>query len=250
MSSIGTGYDLAASTFSPDGRIFQVEYAQKAVDNMGTVLAIRCKDGIVTAVDKVVNSKLEVSDANPRISNVTDHIGFTSAGVYPDCRSLLDFVQNEALKYLKEFRQPVPIKKLASNLAEYVHIFTLGISRPYGASIFLTAYDPVTGPHVYLIEPSGLFYEYKAWAVGKHRQAAKTEIEKLKLDELSIDQLVKETVRILITIRDEAKDKNLRVEMGWVGKHTNGKHELVPADKIAEAEQWAKSKLDEEDMEE
>lgn len=61
MSSIGTGYDLAASTFSPDGRIFQVEYAQKAVDNMGTVLAIRCKDGVVTAVDKIIHSKLEVT---------------------------------------------------------------------------------------------------------------------------------------------------------------------------------------------
>src|SRR4051812_24513176 len=60
MSSIGTGYDLAASTFSPDGRIFQVEYAQKAVDNMGTVLAIRCKDGVVTAVDKIITSKLDV----------------------------------------------------------------------------------------------------------------------------------------------------------------------------------------------
>lgn len=61
MSSIGTGYDLAASTFSPDGRIFQVEYAQKAVDNYGTVLALRSKAGVVTAVDKVVNSKLEVA---------------------------------------------------------------------------------------------------------------------------------------------------------------------------------------------
>jgi 20S proteasome subunit alpha 7 len=61
MSSIGTGYDLAASTFSPDGRIFQVEYAQKAVDNMGTVLAIRCKEGVVTAVDKIIQSKLEVA---------------------------------------------------------------------------------------------------------------------------------------------------------------------------------------------
>jgi 20S proteasome subunit alpha 7 len=77
-----------------------------------------------------------------------------------------------------------------------------------------------------LIEPSGLCYEYKAWSIGKHRQAAKTEIEKLKLDELTIDQLVKETVRILITIRDEAKEKNVRIEMGWVGKNTNGRHEV------------------------
>ncbi|KAI6183578.1 Proteasome subunit alpha type-3 [Aphelenchoides bicaudatus] len=249
MSSIGTGYDLAASTFSPDGRIFQVEYAQKAVDNMGTVLAIRCKDGVVTAVDKIIHSKLEVLEANSRVANVDDSIGFACAGVYPDCRSLLDFVQGEALKYLKDYREPIPIKKLASTLAEYVHIFTLGISRPYGASVFLTAYEPMAskGAQIYLIEPSGLCYEYKAWSVGKHRQAAKTEIEKLKLDELTMDQLVKETVRILITIRDEAKEKNVRIEMGWVGKNTNGRHEHVPVEIVAEAERWAKAKLDEDD---
>jgi 20S proteasome subunit alpha 7 len=77
-----------------------------------------------------------------------------------------------------------------------------------------------------LIEGSGLCYEYKAWAVGKHRQAAKTEIEKLKLEELTINQLVRETVRILMTIRDEAKEKNVRIEMGWVGNNTNGRHEV------------------------
>jgi 20S proteasome subunit alpha 7 len=104
------------------------------------------------------------------------------------------------------------------------------------------------GARIYLIEPSGLCYEYKAWAVGKHRQAAKTEIEKLKLDELSINQLVKEIVRILITIRDDVKEKNVRIECGWVGKHTNGRHEQVPDDTVKEAERWAKAKLDEDDM--
>jgi 20S proteasome subunit alpha 7 len=81
-------------------------------------------------------------DANNRVSSVDEYVGFTCAGVYPDCRSLLDFVQGEALKYLKDYREPIPVKKLAAKLSEYVHIFTLGISRPYGTSIFLTAYDP------------------------------------------------------------------------------------------------------------
>ena len=80
---------------------------------------------------------------------------------------------------------------------------------------------------MYLIEPSGLVYEYKAWAVGKHRQAAKTEIEKLKLEDLDMQQLVKETVRILMTVRDEGKEKTQRIEMGWVGAHTNGRHEVT-----------------------
>lgn len=249
MSSIGTGYDLAAATFSPDGRIFQVEYAQKAVDNGGTMVALKGKDGVVTAYDKLTPSKLYVEDANPRMMNASEYVGCALAGVYPDCRALLDYAVGEALKYLKEYRTPMPIKKLANQIAEYVHIFTLGISRPFGASVFLTAWDVKCGPQLFLIEPSGLCYEYRAWAIGKHRQAAKTEIEKLKLEELSMDQLVKEAVRIIMTVRDESKDKNSRIEMGWVGEQTSGKHQTVPKSVVTEAEEWAKAKLEEEDME-
>ncbi|MFH4973511.1 hypothetical protein AB6A40_000220 [Gnathostoma spinigerum] len=248
MSSIGTGYDLAAATFSPDGRIFQVEYAQKAVDNSGTMVALRGKDGIVTAVDKLVASKLYVENANPRMANADEYTGVALAGVYPDCKALLSYAVDEALDYLKEYRTPIPIKKLANQIAEYVHIFTLGISRPFGASLFLSSWDNKVGSQLYLIEPSGLCYEYKAWAIGKHRQAAKTEIEKLKLEDLSMDELVKEAVRIILTVRDETKDKNLQIEMGWVGEKTNGRHQAVPAEIVKEAEKWAKSKLDEDDM--
>ena len=106
-----------------------------------------------------------------------------------------------------------------------------------------------TGGSIYLVEPSGLCYEYKAWSVGKHRQAAKTEIEKLKPEELDQDQLVKEAARILLTVRDESKDKNLRIEMGWVGANTNGKHQAVPTEVVQEAERWAKAKLEEDDLE-
>lgn len=79
MASQGTGYDLSASTYSPDGRIFQIEYAQKAVENAGTVIGIKCKDGIVLAVEKLVNTKLLVKGTNRRILNIDRHAGFVSA---------------------------------------------------------------------------------------------------------------------------------------------------------------------------
>jgi len=247
MSSIGTGYDLAAATFSPDGRIFQVEYAQKAVDSGGTMVALRGKDGVVMAVDKLVTSKLYVPNANPRIATVDERIGVAMAGVYPDCRSVLDRAVEEALYHLKQYRCPIPVKKLANRLAEYAHYFTLGISRPFGCSLFLSAWDHTSGSQLYLIEPSGLCYEYRAWAIGKHRQAAKTEIEKLKLEDLSMDDLVKEAVRIVMTVRDETKEKNVQIEAGWVGERTGGKHLTVSPEVVHQAELWAKSKLDEED---
>ncbi|CAB3411479.1 unnamed protein product [Caenorhabditis bovis] len=249
MSSIGTGYDLAASTFSPDGRIFQVEYAQKAVDNGGTMIAIRGKNGVVMAVDKVITSKLYTDNANPRMFNVNENVGMGIAGVYPDGFSLKNYAYGEAMKWLKDYREPMPVQKVANSVAEYVHIFTLGISRPYGAAAFFASWDKKDGGRLFLVEPSGLNYEYKAWSVGKHRQAAKSEIEKLKIEQLSVQDLVKEAARIIIAIRDENKDKDIQIEMGWVGEHTNGKFESVPDDVVAAAEEWANAKLDEDDME-
>ncbi|CAJ0574517.1 unnamed protein product, partial [Mesorhabditis spiculigera] len=249
MSSIGTGYDLAAATFSPDGRIFQIEYAHKAVDNSDTMIALRGKHGVVCAVEKIVASKLNVENANPRMMRAAEHIGLGMAGVYPDCRNLRDYAVDECLKFLRDYREPITPKKLAATIAEYVHVFTLGISRPYGCAMFVNSWDETDGGKIYLIEPSGLSYEYKAWAVGKHRQAAKAEIEKLKLEELEMEQLVKEAVRIIMAIRDENKEKNCTIEMSWVGENTKGKVEIVPNNLLADAEAWARERLDEDDME-
>ena len=78
QTSIGTGYDLSNSVFSPDGRNFQVEYAVKAVENGGTAVGIRCKDGVVLALEKLVSSKLMKKDANNRIATVDRNIGVVS----------------------------------------------------------------------------------------------------------------------------------------------------------------------------
>ena len=81
MTSIGTGYDLYTSQFSPDGRVFQIDYAGKAVDNSGTAVALRGKDGVVFAVEKIVQSKLYEPDANKRIFSVDRHVGIAVSGL-------------------------------------------------------------------------------------------------------------------------------------------------------------------------
>lgn len=75
MSSIGTGYDLSVTTFSPDGRVFQIEYAAKAVDNSGTVVGLKCSDGVVLGVEKLVASKMMLPGSNRRIHSVHSHSG-------------------------------------------------------------------------------------------------------------------------------------------------------------------------------
>jgi len=213
MTSIGTGYDLSASTYSPDGRIFQVEYANKAVDNSGTAIGLRVKDGVVLAVEKLVHSKLLVPAANRRIQAIDRHIGLASSGLLADGRHLANRARDEAANYRDNYREPSPLKALADRVSLYVQAYTLYSSvRPFGCSTILGGIDK-DGPSIYIIEPSGVFYGYHGAAIGKGRQLAKTELEKLKLSELTTREAVFEAARIIHLVHDDAKEKEFELEL-------------------------------------
>ncbi|KAF8528786.1 20S proteasome subunit [Hysterangium stoloniferum] len=244
MTSIGTGYDLSASTYSPDGRIFQVEYANKAVENSGTAIGLRVKDGVVLAVEKLVHSKLLVPDANRRIQTIDRHIGVATAGLLADGRHLANRARDEAQNLRDTYRTPPTLKAVADRLGLYVQAYTLYSSvRPFGISSILAAVDK-TGPALYVIEPSGVFYGYNGAAVGKGRQLAKTELEKLKLSEMTTREAVMEAARIIYLVHDDAKDKEFELEMSWIGDETQGLHLAVPNDLKEEAERKGREAIE------
>jgi 20S proteasome subunit alpha 7 len=247
MSSIGTGYDLSASQFSPDGRVFQVEYAQKAVENSGTAIAIRGKDGVVFGVEKLVVSKLYEAGANKRIFHIDRHIGMAVAGLLADARQLAEIAREEAANYRHQYGSSIPCKVLADRVAMYMHAYTLySFVRPFGCSVMISSFEDGT-PCLYNIEPSGICYGFHGCTIGKAKQAAKTEIEKLKMKDMLIKDLIKEVAKIIYSVHDEVKDKAFELELSWVGEHTNGKHELVPRDVFEAAESYAKAALQESD---
>ncbi|KAF1965737.1 N-terminal nucleophile aminohydrolase [Bimuria novae-zelandiae CBS 107.79] len=284
MTSIGTGYDLSNSVFSPDGRNFQVEYAVKAVENGGTAIGIRCKDGIVLALEKLITSKLLKPGANKRIATVDRNMGIVSSGLLPDGRHFVSRARDEASSWRNLYKAPIPTSSLADRMGSYVQAYTLYSSvRPFGITAILGGWDseaelPVDGqvgsgpgvgsggkkegakhggPYLYMIEPSGLYWGYYGAATGKGRQIAKSELEKLNLSEgeLSLEQGVKEAARIIYIAHDDNKDKEFELEMTWISSTTGptkGRHEEVPKALREEAERLAKKALegDDEDNEE
>ncbi|KAL8908843.1 MAG: hypothetical protein Q9207_000569 [Kuettlingeria erythrocarpa] len=281
MTSIGTGYDLTNSTFSPDGRNFQVEYASKAVENGGTAIGIRCKDGVVLAVEKIVTSKLLKSGANKRISSVDRNFGMIYSGLVPDGRHLVSRARDEASSWRTSYKSPIPSASLAFRVGSYVQAYTLYSSvRPFGVTSILAGWDseaasPVDGqvgsgpkeggggkskgtkyggPGLYMIEPSGLYWGYYGAATGKGRQAAKAELEKLDLPSgnLSLEQGVKEAARIIYVAHEDSKDKEFELEMSWVSSldgPTKGRHQEVPQGVLEEAEKFAKRAMEGDDDE-
>jgi 20S proteasome subunit alpha 7 len=261
MASSGSGYDLSAATFSPDGRIFQVEYASKAVDNASTIIGVLCSDGVVLAVSKPLVHKLVVptTGSYKRIHHVDKHAGMASTGCLPDARQLVGRAMDECRDYKEFYGAPVPPGVLADRLGAYVHYFTLhGALRPFGAAALLAAYDDdMEQPALYMVEPNGVAYSYYGVAAGKGKQAAKTELEKLQLHKaesrISCTEAVQQATKILTMLfqeQSENEGKQLELEVSWICKDSNWEHVYVPAETVAAAKAWAKEQLEAEDDDE
>lgn len=283
MTSIGTGYDLSNSVFSPDGRNFQVEYAVKAVENGGTCVGIRTKHGVVLACEKIISSKLLKPGCNKRIAGIDRHAGIVTSGLLPDGRHLTSRGRDEASSWRQTYKAPIPMSSLAARLGGYVQAYTLYSSvRPFGVSAIVAGWDseadsivdgqvgsgPASaannknkdsdlkrgGPALYMVEPSGLYWGYYGAATGKGRQAAKAELEKLDLHspdcKLTLREAVNEAARIIYVAHEDSKDKEFELEMTWISGldgPTKGRHEHVPQDICAEAEAKAKKSIEPDD---
>mmetsp|Transcript_5 Transcript_5/g.14 ORF Transcript_5/g.14 Transcript_5/m.14 type:complete len:274 (+) Transcript_5:128-949(+) len=262
MASSGSGYDLSSSTFSPDGRIFQVEYAAKAVENAGTALGLRCRDGVVLAVEKPLQNKMLVAaTTGRRIHTVDEHSGVAITGFISDGRQIVNRARDEAINYDETYGTKIPPKTLANRISAYIHYFTLhGALRPFGASTLIASYDPATQQHsLHMVEPSGVTYEYFGAAAGRGRQPARTEMEKLAINPKQADggeasmidvaEGVKQLAKIIHSLHDSAKDKPFELEMSWLCEGTGWKHKGVPKDVIASAVEWAKKEIEEAEEE-
>ena len=215
MSSIGTGYDLSTSVFSPDGRLFQVDYAQKAVEASGTAVAIRGKDGIVFAVEKIITSKLYEKESNRRIFSVDRHVGMAGSGLYADVRQLADIAMTECANYKSDYGSPIPIKSLVDRVSAYCHAYTLYSSvRPFGTTIMFGTYSDLNGPELYCVENSGLHYAYWGCAVSKNDcifTVCKNEIETFSLTEFfSSNQLFSDFFSKTIAFTNLFREKRER----------------------------------------
>lgn len=222
----------------------------KAVENGGTSIGIRAKDGVVLAVEKIINSKLLVPGKNKRIQTIDRHIGVAYSGLLPDGRHFVNRGRDEALSFRSTYKSPVSVPHLMDRLGLYVQNYTCYNSvRPFGVVSIVGGVDD-NGPHLYMIEPSGAYWGYTGAATGKGRQTAKSELEKLNFEELTVREAVKQAAKIIHQAHEDNKDKDYELEMSWCSlEETGGKHEFVPEELLQEAIQYAQEDDEEEEEE-
>jgi 20S proteasome subunit alpha 7 len=242
MSSTGAGYDYSPTTFSPEGRIYQVEYAQKAVQNSGTAVGVKCKDGTVLALEKILLSPMLLESSNRRIFTVDEHIGVAVAGFMADGRLLATYARDEADEYRSEYGDAISPEQLARRVAAQVHYFTtLGYLRPFGTSILIAGRNKDTQTvELYQIDPTGVCKRFFGSAIGKGHQSAKTDIERTAFAEMTCRDALKYIAKILHVTHEEGTDKPFALEMGWICEESEWNFVRVPQDLRDECNAWAK----------
>lgn len=220
----------------------------KAVENGSTSIGIKCKDGVVLAVEKIINSKLLVPGRNKRIQTIDRHVGVVYSGLLPDGRHLVNRGREEAKSFKSLYKTPVSVHHLMERLGIYVQNYTCYNSvRPFGIVSIVGGLDE-NGPHLYMLEPSGACWGYTGAATGKGRQLAKSELEKLNFEELTVREAVQHAARIIHEAHEDNKDKGYELEMLWVSiNETGGKHVPVPDELVQEARKAAENDDDDDD---
>ncbi len=187
-------YDIALTTFSPEGRLFQVEYANEAVRKGTPILGIRCSDGVILTAALRKHS-LQEPNHNDKIFTIDESIGIAIAGLSGDARSLVRYARELAQINRLTFDESISVKTLSKKLSDHIQSYTQqGGTRPYGVSFLIIGVDST--PQLYLTTPIGGFWSYKAHAVGMGANQMNTVLEKEYSPLLKVDEALNLAIRI------------------------------------------------------
>jgi len=212
-------YDRAITVFSPDGRLFQVEYALETVNRGATILGIVCQEGIVLGAEEKLESKLQDSNFTWKLFPVDAHIGAAVVGLGSDARILIDqarvYCQSNRLMY----DEPMDVEVLSKRVGDIKQLYTqhAGV-RPFGVSIIIGGVDK-TGNRLFSTDPSGTYRAYKAIAVGVGRETVEGILKAEYNEEMSLEEAVKLAIKCLKKAL-QARDEQLRVKIATIPTST------------------------------
>ena len=190
MQSKTPAYDKVPTMFSPDGRLYQVEYASKIVEQGTTGVGIVYKEGVLLVVDKSVASKLVYPQSIEKIFKIDHNIAVVSAGLVGDARRLVGIARRQAQDNRMVYSEQLQVEVMAKEIAETKQAFTqYGGLRPFGVAFIVAGVDE-KGPSMFQTEPSGALAQYKAVAIGRNKDKVMGVFEKEYKDGITLDKAI------------------------------------------------------------
>lgn len=222
------GYDMTPTMYSPDGRIYQVEYAIETVKRGTLAIGVKSKDGVVMAVEEVPR-KLQVSGLTQKIFQVDDHIGVAAAGYIPDARVQVDDARTFSQSHKLIYDEQVEVEIVAKHLADRCHQYTQysGV-RPFGVALIIAGVDQ-RGNLIYVTDPSGTYVSYAAVAIGASAEEVNAFLEKNYKDNMSLDDATALAIAA-IELKTEQKEGVKHIKAAWVTKDKKILEKLSDAD--------------------
>lgn len=213
-------YDHGVNTFSPEGRLFQVEYAIEAIKLGSTAIGIKTPEGVVLAVEKRVTSPLILPQSIEKIVEIDSNISCAMSGLIADAKTLIDKARVEAQNHWFSYDEKMSVESVTQAVSDLALAFSdqddevYAMSRPFGVALLFAGVDE-TGPHLFHLEPSGTFLEYEAKAIGSGSEGAQQNLQDIYHKNMTLKEACKHALTILKQVMEE-KLNATNIEMSTI----------------------------------
>ncbi|PWI49701.1 proteasome endopeptidase complex, archaeal, alpha subunit [Candidatus Heimdallarchaeota archaeon B3_Heim] len=207
----GLGYDRGSTIFSPDGRLFQVEYAIEAVKRGTTAIGIKTSEGCILAVQKRLHTTLIEKEMVKKIFAIDEHIAVAIAGLTADARILVNQARVQAQIHQITYNESITVENLTHRIADVKQAYTqhAGV-RPFGVSLIIAGVDEINGPQLFMTEPSGSYWGYRAAAIGSGTPII---VEDLENSYRKISKTLQEGILVALKALQKVSDDKLDPDM-------------------------------------
>ncbi|KAI7258759.1 Proteasome subunit alpha, partial [Hortaea werneckii] len=209
-------YDRGINTFSPEGRLFQVEYSLEAIKLGSTAIGVTTAEGTVLGVEKRITSSLLETSSVEKVVEIDKHIGCAMSGLQADARSMIEHARVTSQSHAFNYAEPIKVESCTQAICDLALRFGESasgeeeesiMSRPFGVALLIAGYDE-DGPSLYHAEPSGTFYRYDAKAIGSGSEGAQAELQASYHKSLTLAEAEELVLKTLKQVMEEKLDAN------------------------------------------